>query len=353
MTATNIARALLLGALLLIPGCGTTTVCGTADPSDAARMNSCTAAIESGNSSGSDLAELYNNRGAYHIRFKQYGAAVADLTSALDIEPDRTDYLTNRAVAYRRLGKYDLAYADLDHAHRIDPNDQNTYWERTLIDLDRRDYESALKDTHSATAVGAPNYHHAMVLAYLYERHGDLDNAIAVYTSVVSQGGIWKILAVFRGNAYLEAGKQELADADFAEAASANGDYAYASALRCYARTRLATELALAALDCDRAVAARPDERYVHDIRAFLLFTSGRYGDAIEEYSVSMRLDPAWKASQFGRGMARRKSGDMKGGDADLAAARADDPDVEKEYERVIELERPPTGVSVATAFDQ
>jgi len=42
---------------------------------------------------------------------------------------------------------------------------------------------------------------------------------------------------------------------------------------------------------------------------------------AINEYNASLQLDPNHSRSLYGRGLAKLKSGDKAGGEADMAAA--------------------------------
>ena len=54
------------------------------------------------------------------------------------------------------------------------------------------------------------------------------------------------------------------------------------------------------------------------------------YDRAIADYTETIRLDPKYALAFYNRGLAKQKIGDTAGGEADLASARALDPNVGK-----------------------
>ena len=48
-----------------------------------------------------------------------------------------------------------------------------------------------------------------------------------------------------------------------------------------------------------------------------------RWDAAIADYSSALRLNPRLASALYGRGMAKRKKGDLVGGNADVAAGTA------------------------------
>jgi hypothetical protein len=51
------------------------------------------------------------------------------------------------------------------------------------------------------------------------------------------------------------------------------------------------------------------------------------------DYDAAIKKDPKKASSLFGRGKARIKNGDTAGGNADLTAAKAVQPDIASEFE--------------------
>jgi tetratricopeptide (TPR) repeat protein len=328
------ALAVLLG--LSLGGCAhPITVCGTASTSHADRLAACDAEIQSNKYGGKDLAILYQDRGAYRIEIREYNEAIADFDAALAIDPEFADALINRAIAHRHLGETDMAISDLNRAELLKPNSIILLTNRAGVYAQRREYAAALADYQKAEAI-ASTPQVLVRMAFLEEKLGKIDDAIAHYTATMKFPN-WQSTAAYRGYAYLEANKPDLARADFMAVASLQGDYGYYAELRCYGRARLGTDdYALALQDCDRADAMGHNDAEVHLVRGFLFLQMKRFKDAVAEYAAAYTIEPEWAASLYGRGTAKRGAGDIKGGAADIAAALAADKDAEDDFKRVL-----------------
>ena len=86
--------------------------------------------------------------------------------------------------------------------------------------------------------------------------------------------------------------------------------------------------LAMALDDCDAALAKAPAARAIIDSRAFVLLRLARYDDAITAYDAALRIRPKNADSLYGRGIAKRRRGDIDAGAADIKAALAADADI-------------------------
>ena len=58
----------------------------------------------------------------------------------------------------------------------------------------------------------------------------------------------------------------------------------------------------------------------------------GRVDEAISAYDEALRVAPSNAHALYGRGLAKRKKGDLAGSDADLAAAKTIAPRVAEDY---------------------
>ncbi|NNM98359.1 MAG: tetratricopeptide repeat protein [Candidatus Eremiobacteraeota bacterium] len=81
----------------------------------------CTAEIESGQYSGADLADIYNDRGLGYRDGGEPTNAIADYNEALSLDPSSVSALVNRGTAFVDLGEYDRALADVDRALQLEP----------------------------------------------------------------------------------------------------------------------------------------------------------------------------------------------------------------------------------------
>ena len=91
----------------------------------------------------------------------------------------------------------------------------------------------------------------------------------------------------------------------------------------CWAQATVDVSLGAALADCDAALKLSPGAPQYVDSRAFVLLRLGRYRDAVTDYTAAVDKDPSQAMSLFGRGLAKLRDGDSKGGQADLDAARA------------------------------
>jgi hypothetical protein len=77
-----------------------------------------------------------------------------------------------------------------------------------------------------------------------------------------------------------------------------------------------------------------PSQAPALEIRGFTYLKMGRLKESIADFDSSLQRRPDSATSLFGRGIARRRSGDVAAGDADIAAARKIDRTVDYLYAR-------------------
>jgi tetratricopeptide (TPR) repeat protein len=77
---------------------------------------------------------------------------------------------------------------------------------------------------------------------------------------------------------------------------------------------------------------AKPQAAPIIDSKAFVLYQLGRYQEALDTYNQALAINPAQAASLYVRGHTKHKLGDTAGGDADIAAAKALDGDVQSTF---------------------
>ena len=92
----------------------------------------------------------------------------------------------------------------------------------------------------------------------------------------------------------------------------------------------VALETALA--DCDAALKLAPSHSNAVDSRAFVLMRLGRLEEALTTYDAAVKLRPRQSESLFGRGLTRLRLNQTAQGQADLVAARAEDPEIDATF---------------------
>jgi hypothetical protein len=98
--------------------------------------------------------------------------------------------------------------------------------------------------------------------------------------------------------------------------------------VRCYMRGLAKIDLDGALADCELSLKLRPGDSHVLDSKGFVLYQLGRYPEALETYNQALAIDPKQSPSLFMRGHTKQKLGDAAGGDADITAAKAMNPNV-------------------------
>jgi tetratricopeptide (TPR) repeat protein len=122
--------------------------------------------------------------------------------------------------------------------------------------------------------------------------------------------------------------------ADYSEAIKLNPRLAVAYNNRCLTRGVIGKELAEALKDCDEALKLLPGNIDAHDTRGFIYLKLGDFPVSINEYNASLTADPKHARALYGRGLAKMKSGDKKGGEADMAEAVKLTPRVAEDFAR-------------------
>ena len=135
-----------------------------------------------------------------------------------------------------------------------------------------------------------------------------------------------------RGQLYAKINDFPRAIKDFDESLRLRPKDAEALNNRCWSRAKVG-ELRAALKDCNEALQIRPDYADALDSRGFVRLKLGKAASANADYDAALRLKTQ-ASSLYGRGLAKKQTGDSAGGDSDIAAAKAIDPSVETEFER-------------------
>jgi tetratricopeptide (TPR) repeat protein len=96
---------------------GNIALCNGSDRTSlAARIDGCTALIDSGQGTTTALAIAHNNRGNAHTAKGDIDRAIQDFDQSIKLDPAYAKPFNNRGAAYVRKGEYDLALKALDQA---------------------------------------------------------------------------------------------------------------------------------------------------------------------------------------------------------------------------------------------
>jgi tetratricopeptide (TPR) repeat protein len=155
----------------------------------------------------------------------------------------------------------------------------------------------------------------------------DIDLKISACTALIESGHETQLnlASAFnnRGGAYLAKRDYERAIQDYDQAIRLRSDYYEPFLGRCAARAYGDKGFAEALSDCDEALRLDPGNVDSLGVRGLVCFKMGRYEKAIADCNQVLSQYPQVPFGLYLRGLAKRMSHDVAGGDADIAAAKA------------------------------
>ncbi|HUB63412.1 MAG TPA: caspase family protein [Methylocella sp.] len=135
-----------------------------------------------------------------------------------------------------------------------------------------------------------------------------------------------------RGQLYAKTGDFSRSIKDFDESLRLHPKDAEALNNRCWARAMIGDSMT-ALKDCNEALQLRPVYADALDSRGFIKLKIGEPSSAIVDYEAALRIKKQ-ASSLYGRGIAKKQTGDTAGGESDIAAAKTLDPAIATEFER-------------------
>lgn len=294
---------------------------------------------------------------------KRWHEVIADSTEVLRQSPQPNMYAV-RGMAYAYTSQMDLAAADARtvaglpgatevnfqiasdiyraarmRAEAIDmlsrsleraPNAQ-TYLARSRL-RSPLDDAGKLEDFNAALKLEPRSTDILAMRAHVHFHSANYADAIADASEVLKRRPE-PAMHIMRAAAYAQTGQPQRSTADVNSAKSL---YSFdAEGLNSLCRELAIHELALgeALAACETAVGRSPKDAKIFDSKGFVLLRMGRNADAIATYDSALKLRPDAAPSLYGRGIARLRSGDRSGGEADVAAAKAIDQGVDEVFE--------------------
>lgn len=231
---------------------------------------------------------------------------------------DRASLLLPASQLLSAAGKPERARELLDELLAAKPTAEG-YQARARL-RPHGDHAGRIDDLQAALRLGPDSQPSRRLLAGEELAAGHYQQAIDDYTALIPATKPPPSLLAERAVAQFKAGRAEAGHKDLAAAlAGAKNGHDYNEI--CWALATAGIELETALSSCDQAVKLSAGQAAYSDSRGFALLRLGRYSEAIEEYDRALKMDPDLSFSLYGRGLARRRTGDTAGGDQDIAAA--------------------------------
>ncbi|EGD59576.1 TPR repeat-containing protein [Novosphingobium nitrogenifigens DSM 19370] len=246
-------------------------------------------------------ADEFAGRGSARMTKGDIDGAIADLSEAIRLAPQRTDLLTMRMRAYQRAGKRDLALKDANAALALKPNDNVLLFHRAWLRLHDGDRTGAMADADAGVAATPKTSLDMMQAVGLYERMGKADRALALIDPMITL---------------------HREDSSYPDLLN----------MRCWNRALANVDLDRALDDCTAAIRKSRGEPGYLDSRTLVHLRRKDYAAAITDADAALALRPDMANTLFLRALAKFKAGQENGGKDDLAAARKLSPEIDTHY---------------------
>lgn len=166
-----------------------------------------------------------NNASAYVMRAEiacrtsqDFKSAVADMDSAILLEPRYAGYFINRAYMKYNLDDYFGAMADYDYAIGLDPASQEAHFNRGLLRAEVGDNNKAISDFSFVLKSNPSNFMALYNRALLHMRTGQFREAVTDFTAILKKYPEFEAGYMARGEAKRRMGDYRGGDADYERA---------------------------------------------------------------------------------------------------------------------------------------
>ncbi|GAB2583128.1 hypothetical protein GCM10027066_25750 [Dyella jejuensis] len=239
----------------------------------------------------------YALRGEASLSRGEPKAAIADLNEAIRLAPEQADYYVARAKALWADKQSDAALTDLDKSLGLDPKNLEALLLRARLHVMHKDRTGAAADITAASTLAPAGSPQARSIATMYI---ELDQPAAALPLLDD----W--IRLHDNDATLGSALNE----------------------RCWARGLTNQMLDDALHDCRKAIKRDGENPAYLDSLGLVQLRLGHYSDSIKAYQQAVAQMPRSAWSRYGLGLAEIRSGQADAGNADLAAARAINPNI-------------------------
>lgn len=275
--------------------------CADARAEAEARRNACTTLIESGAVEATERAEALAYRGDATREAGDVTAALRDYTAALEIDSELMRAVAGRAEILIESGQLDAADPLVARLIESGALPERAHFYAGEIARLRSDFPAAIAAYNRAIEADDRHYRALTERGRIKQAHEDYAGAIE----------------------------------DYDRAIAINPQYAPAFAGRCWSRV-LQDEGGLdrARADADAAAVYAPRVVQGQLCRGLLQLRAGEWESARLSYEAALEVEPGNPNALFGRGVARRRSGDRQG-IRDMNQARDFEPNIGRAFEEL------------------
>lgn len=272
--------------------------CLTAEEAEA-KIEACTAAALNNTLTPEQRAIAYSTRGDAYDEAGDVTAALRDYGAALELDDENPAALLGRGRILLASGQLDAAEPALRRAIELNNSGQ----------------------AHE-------------LLGRILVRRGEFSEAITAFNNALSHEPRLASALAGRARAKQRLGDIDGAANDYDQAIRIDDNLAEARAGRCWLDLNEERELARARQDADAAAAADPRNVEGQLCRGVLQLREGEWANAKTSFEAALAVESGNPIALFGRGVARRRSGDRDGTE-DMNQARDFDGNIGQQFDRL------------------
>ncbi len=234
--------------------------------------------------------------------------AIADYSTAINMDPGSFVAFNNRGYAWLREKEYKKAEADFDRSISINPSFSKAYYNRSCLWIESGEYQKAIADCNKSLKI-IPDF------AYAYYNRGNanysLNNfqlAITDLDHAISLNDHTDVFYYYRGLSFFGLKNFASAKKDFDKVLSLSPDYEKALYYRSKCNNGL-KDYNAAISDLDKLIAEKPGN--VENIyrRGDCKLSAKNYNGAVDDFTKAISLDSAFAPAWYGRAMANISGG--------------------------------------------
>jgi tetratricopeptide (TPR) repeat protein len=255
-------------------------------------------------------------------------ASVSDMAVADAPQPQKSAAYTLACLAYLSMGGLQDALTACNHAVQLNPQDADALRLRGALHLLLGDPKQAQIDLALSIARDPFNVQG-------YELAGKAAFAVGDYLSSVADFNEALLLAPREAEAFDGRGASwqamknyDAAERDFGQAIALSPGQPWSWNARCWLRVIANKEPKAALSDCQHAAELAPTEPHIRDSLGWVWMRLDAPDEAIASFDAALSKNTQLASSFYGRGLAKDEVGDVRGGAADIASAKALEPGI-------------------------
>ncbi|MFD9030597.1 tetratricopeptide repeat protein [Streptomyces sp. NPDC059567] len=272
------------------------------------------------------VGRAFRGRGEVNRLSGRYEEALADFNRAIELEPDVAWAFESRGQAYRATGRQDEALADLTFAVELEP-------ESAWITASRGEYyrlagrhEEAIADFSRTVDIDPESGWAIASRGQVYHSMGRHEFAVVDFSRAIEIDPEYRWAITSRGLTYHAMGRYDEALADYSRAIEIDPEYAWAVVNRGFTYHAMG-EYEQALADYSRAIEIDPEYGWAITSRGLTYHAMGRYDEALADCSRAIEIDPEYAWAVANRGFTYHAMGEYEQALADYSRAIEIDPE--------------------------